>query len=297
MLRSDVTERRCLGRTRSLRRCGRYGTWRFFCADHRLQPILWLAAIVSFIAAVVTLWTFVVPETSRLPQGSISVIGAMPLHLMEELPEPDGLVFRRHRLGLIVKLTNDSDLVARVDAALLSGCVPLEPWIARDMLLPGETMPEPFRFDDTYAELRKTTIQGIRATGGIRNDSKDLPAASAGYVGILFDIPPGGTGAQMVVPRSATTRGDCAAIENPTSQPTVQQLFVIGAVHTSWPHDLAPEFRNGWLNVSLNVAGTSVLINPDKLGALRYLRWRTWKSLDLARMYEVPDTSYPPTLE
>ena len=33
---------RCWGRTRNLRRCGRYGEWRLFCADHRWQ---WAVAL------------------------------------------------------------------------------------------------------------------------------------------------------------------------------------------------------------------------------------------------------------
>ncbi len=38
---TESSERRCFGLTRNLRRCGRYGPWRFFCHDHRLQPALW----------------------------------------------------------------------------------------------------------------------------------------------------------------------------------------------------------------------------------------------------------------
>ena len=38
--------RRCRGITRNLRSCGRRGDWRFFCADHRRQPIVWAFVFV-----------------------------------------------------------------------------------------------------------------------------------------------------------------------------------------------------------------------------------------------------------
>jgi hypothetical protein len=43
--------RRCLGITRNLHRCGRTGDWRWFCHEHRQQPIVWLSFIVFTVAA------------------------------------------------------------------------------------------------------------------------------------------------------------------------------------------------------------------------------------------------------
>lgn len=38
--------RRCFGLTRSLNRCGRIGEWRWFCDEHKRQPIIWAFFIV-----------------------------------------------------------------------------------------------------------------------------------------------------------------------------------------------------------------------------------------------------------
>lgn len=35
--------RRCFGLTRNLNRCGRIGDWRFFCYEHKKQPLAWMA--------------------------------------------------------------------------------------------------------------------------------------------------------------------------------------------------------------------------------------------------------------
>ncbi len=38
--------RRCLGRTRNLTRCNRTGDWKFFCAEHRWQPFVWVTFFI-----------------------------------------------------------------------------------------------------------------------------------------------------------------------------------------------------------------------------------------------------------
>src|ERR1043166_1242884 len=43
--------RRCLGRNRNFRRCSRKGDWRFFCDDHRRQPLGWVFALVFTVIA------------------------------------------------------------------------------------------------------------------------------------------------------------------------------------------------------------------------------------------------------
>jgi hypothetical protein len=37
---------RCWGRTPTFRRCGRFGIWKFFCDDHRIQPVGWICALL-----------------------------------------------------------------------------------------------------------------------------------------------------------------------------------------------------------------------------------------------------------
>lgn len=48
-------ERRCLGRTKNLRRCGRYGR-RFFCDDHRWQPLVWFGFLIFTVGPVFYLY-------------------------------------------------------------------------------------------------------------------------------------------------------------------------------------------------------------------------------------------------
>jgi len=42
---------RCFGITRNVRRCGRFGGWRFFCDDHRFQPLIWLSFLIFTVVA------------------------------------------------------------------------------------------------------------------------------------------------------------------------------------------------------------------------------------------------------
>jgi hypothetical protein len=43
--------RRCLAITRSLNQCGRLGPWRFFCPEHKRQPVVWLSFLVFTVFA------------------------------------------------------------------------------------------------------------------------------------------------------------------------------------------------------------------------------------------------------
>ena len=157
------------------------------------------------------------------PGPKISLIGALPLHLWDKIPGPDpnSRGFIDHRLGLVLKLRNNKNFPARVDVAVIEGCVGIPAWIAREMLIAGETLPEPLVWDKTLGEIQKKTIQAIRASGTIRQDSRDVPAQGTGYVGVLFSLPPGRTGAYIHVAESASIKGNCNAIKNPSTQPTI----------------------------------------------------------------------------
>jgi hypothetical protein len=41
----------CFGITRTLHRCSRTGNWRFFCNDHRRQPLVWTSFLVFTVVA------------------------------------------------------------------------------------------------------------------------------------------------------------------------------------------------------------------------------------------------------
>jgi hypothetical protein len=42
--------RRCCGFTKTIRRCSRLGEWRFFCDDHRRQPLIWFTTVFTLLA-------------------------------------------------------------------------------------------------------------------------------------------------------------------------------------------------------------------------------------------------------
>jgi hypothetical protein len=61
--------RRCLGRTKNLRRCGRIGDWKLFCPDHRFQPLLagipLVLAIIGLTADLHTLFPWLFPNRGQ----------------------------------------------------------------------------------------------------------------------------------------------------------------------------------------------------------------------------------------
>jgi len=68
MMQSDSANahNRCWGLTRSLRRCGRIGSWRFFCKDHRFQPVLALACVVvPMLANIASIYSALFPVGPR----------------------------------------------------------------------------------------------------------------------------------------------------------------------------------------------------------------------------------------
>jgi hypothetical protein len=230
-----------------------------------------------------------------LPAPDVSILGAMPIHLWEKVETPDAN-FVNHRIGMIAKLDNQGSVATTVDVAIVKGCVPIEAFIAQDMLIEGQELPDPLVLDEAYAQIQLSTIQGIRASGTIREDSQQIPPLGVQYVGFVFTLPPGRSGAILGVPQSVMLHGDCDSISNPSTQPAIQQLLDIGPIHTSFPRDLSPEFRDGGLVVELHIGGTVLEIDPDTIAELQSIRWVNWPSLNLGQMYEVPDASYPPTL-
>ena len=52
--------RRCYGLTKNLYRCGREGDWRWFCPEHRRQPVVWfifiLFTVVAGTASIYSAW-------------------------------------------------------------------------------------------------------------------------------------------------------------------------------------------------------------------------------------------------
>lgn len=62
----------CQGRTKTLRRCGREGDWRFFCDDHRRQPFVWAFIALSVVASLVSIFTPLGSYIRRSPHAEMT---------------------------------------------------------------------------------------------------------------------------------------------------------------------------------------------------------------------------------
>jgi len=235
-------------------------------------------------------------QEKAVPRDSnISVVGALPLHLWDTKTGPESVKFTQRRLGIIVKLRNNTNSSPRINVAVIEGCVNLDLIAAKNILIEGEKVPDPLIMDDNYAQLQRSTIQRIRVSGLIRQDSRDVPSLSMAYVGILFPLPAGQSGAIILEPKSASINGNCDIIKKANTQPGIGQLLEMGPNRTM--RDLVPEFRNGRLKIRLHVGSEVIEINSKILGELKSVPWKSWSSLALAQMYEVPESDYPPTAE
>ena len=70
----------------------------------------------------------------------------------------------------------------------------------------------------------------------------------------------------------------------------------IGATAYELPKDIAPEFRNGRLKISLHTTNEVLELNPKVIGKIYSVREDHWRSLLFPEMYEVPDQDYPPSI-
>jgi surfactin synthase thioesterase subunit len=232
----------------------------------------------------------------RQSEKELVIQGVMPVHLREDVRFGDARFVDR-RLGFIVKTLNNATIPKTVEFFIIDGCTPIDPLVPREMFIDRDLLREPITFDDSFAALGRTAVHKIRVSGSVRADSRVIPAGGVGYVGVLLPLPPGRSGAMMVVENSASLKGECSKIPKATTQPSIAQLLRIGPVHNSEPKDVAQSFRNGSLRMTLQVSSKAVTIRPSLVGKLHTLTWNTWRSLDLARMYEVPETDYPPMLD
>jgi hypothetical protein len=166
------------------------------------------------------------------PKGpKMSMAGVLPLHLWETTPGPGSVKFTERRFGIIVKVRNDTNISPRVNVAVIEGCVGFDPIAAagaEEILLEGEKLPDPLIFDETLAKLTRSTIQRIRVSGHIRQDSRDVPSLGMGYIGVLFPLFGGRTGAIILEPKTVSLKGNCDAIKNASTQPGIYQLLQLG---------------------------------------------------------------------
>ena len=86
---------RCWGRTRNLHRCGRVGEWRYFCDEHKLQPIQWIFVLVFVIGVGIIAYIQYFESSNLIPK---KLKNSIQKFLYEEKIEP----FKKGDFGIIV---------------------------------------------------------------------------------------------------------------------------------------------------------------------------------------------------
>lgn len=244
-------------------------------------------------------------EPLQLPQiaqvkakSEITIQGVMPIY-MREVHRFDKTQFVWGRLGFIIKVHNGSSTSQTVNLFKLEGCIPA----GENVIAGGEEfidrhlLPEPMYMDERLFALMRTATQKLTVSGAIRTASRVLPPEGVGYVGVWLPLPLGRSGARMIVGNTASLQGHCSQIPEALTQPSILQLVAKWPVHRFAPTDIAPSFRDGSLKMTLQVGGKDLSVNPSLLRKLYSIEWKTWRSLDLGRMYEVPETDSPPIYE
>jgi len=238
------------------------------------------------------------PSIQLQSKSEIVVQGVMPIY-MWEVHRFDNRRFVFGHLGFIIKIQNTSSTSRVVDLFKLEGCVPAGQFVLAggQEFIDRHLLPVPMHFDEKLAAFMRTAVQKIRLSGAIRTTSRVLPPQGVGYVGVLVQSPTGSSGAKILVDDSASLQGHCSKISEAIAQPAIQQLLEMDPVRRFTPTDIAQSFRDGSLKITLQVGGARLLVDQSLLGKLYSIQWKQWRSLDLARMYEVPDTEFPPMHE
>jgi hypothetical protein len=218
---------------------------------------------------------------------------------MREVRRFDKARFVDRRLGFIIKVHNASSTSQTVDLFKLEGCIPAGQNVfgGGQEFIDRYLLPNPMDLNERLFALQRTAVQKVLVSGAIRTASRVLPAGGVGYVGILLPLPMGSSGARLLVEDSASLQGHCSKIPEAITQPAIQQLLAMGPVHRFEPTDIARSFRDGSLKITLQVGVKHLPVDPSLLGKLYSIEWKQWRSLDLARMYEVPEAEFPPMYE
>lgn len=238
------------------------------------------------------------PSTQLQYKSEIIVRGVTPIY-MREVYRFEKTRFVWGRLGFIIKVYNASSSSQTIDLFKIEGCIPASEnvFFGGQEFIDRHLLPNPMVLDERLFALQRTAVQKIRVSGAIRTASRVLPPGGVGYVGVWLPLQLGRSGARMIVENSASLQGHCSKIPEALTQPSILQLVATGPVHRFEPTDIAPSFRDESLKMTLLVGGKNLPVGPSLLGKLYSIEWKQWRSLDLARMYEVPETELPPMYE
>jgi hypothetical protein len=235
---------------------------------------------------------FMSPSIQRFQEApDVQLVGVKSFHIYEDDTDVpvDVTKVTNHRLAVIFKLHSSAPTEAPVHIALIKGCVKFDRPFAYDNLPEEEKPFEAFSYEDY--ETFKDAVQRITATGVIRDDSVKVPAYGDAYVGALFELV--AQGASYGVPGSVSLRGKCSEIPIPQQNPSIAQIFDRGKAEPIG-NSLRPEFANGQLAVSLLVGNKELRVSPEQTTQVYPLLATRWDKLDLAAMYNNPDTDFPP---
>ena len=241
--------------------------------------------LVSFLVSAMVAAGVVIYSNLTEPKPDLHIRGVTPVHLVDDVHS--GVEFRQHQLAMIARVENRGDTPGSITNALVSGCVRVEPLLAELTLPEEERLPSGTPMDSLF-QRHEHSVMAIRLKGMIRSDSNNIEPKGNGYIGILFGLRVGRSGADAVVPGSVSLSGECDELLTPSSDPSIMHLFQSFRVHYDNPEDIANEFRSGDLLVHLMTSdGDSKLVTPTKLKMLRTITWRNWQTVDLSQLYEL----------
>lgn len=222
----------------------------------------------------------------------LKILGALPVALVEQGGLTDNGKFHGHRLGLILKIENTSPAAAIVTAAVIQGCVLMDPF-AVEASLPEKDRLISGRPREVHFEKYKRTIQRISFSGFIRDDTQVIPSYGTTYVGIVFPFSAQAT--YLGVPGSVSLTGNCHEIKVVNTQPSLFQVFNQWPDHSQRPETLRLELTDGRLKIGLFAGNQWIQVHPRRIKSLLHVQAENWTRLALARMYEEPSKASDPT--
>jgi len=252
--------------------------------------LILISAVVSAVVSLsVSLAAFQIEQIWSRPR--IRVVGALPLHIRKE-QRFGSLQFNDHMLAIILKIENTSSAPIPVSHALISGCSHMDA-LSADFSLPPE---EQWHGDvNKLLDAPEIAVQRLSVSGEVRSDTSVAVAYGVSYIGVLFRLRLGRSGASLLIPGTVSRDGECTKLALANPQPSAALIF-------DWdsrgPTAIRHEFFEGGLSLLLFVGTERVKVDPEMIQhSLDTVLLPTWDKLQLGQMYENPDSSYPPTTE
>lgn len=224
---------------------------------------------------------------------NVSILGVLPIHLLELSERDSAYKYSRHKFALIFKVHNSSPSAAIIHMAMIEGCVKMDrvPTAAEFNLPPEKRVSFDGKNINFGYDRHKQTVQHIRTSGHFRDTPASIavPAYGTEYLGVLFSA---SSRAYVEFTGSVSLRGECSEIKVSNTRPSIEQILEMGL---RYPKSLRSEVLGGQLTISLIAGDNQITVDPEMINQKVYsLRWKRWPELRLAQMYENPDSDFPP---